>query len=72
MSKYIPANFVNQEIFMQHKRREYGLQTGEYVKYPDAEKGPYIIKASLAERLRAEMAEKVVEENASLLEKLKD
>lgn len=52
MSKYIPARFVNQEIFMQHKRREHGLKTGAYVKYPDAEKGPYIVKAALAAKLR--------------------
>ncbi len=46
MSKYLPRKVVEMEAFMQIVRRRNGLKDGSYVRYPDAEKGPYIIKAS--------------------------
>lgn len=46
MSRYLPPKVVELESYMQVVRRRNGLKDGSYVRYPDAEKGPYIIKAS--------------------------
>jgi hypothetical protein len=53
MSRYMPARIVNRELNMQDLRRAKGLESGFYVKYPDAEKGPYILKASVVAQIRA-------------------
>lgn len=50
MSRYIPRRAVEAEQFMQVVRRQNGLKDGSYVRYPDAEKGPYIIKANKLEQ----------------------
>lgn len=47
MSNFIPITAVAHEINQQYKRREHGLKTGEYIKYPDAEaKDHFVLKAS--------------------------
>ena len=76
MSKYIPYTAQVREYEQQQLRRANGLKTGEYVKYPDPEKGPYIILAKKAELIRqleaAAAATAVIEENKDLLVKLED
>ena len=51
MSQYMPRRIVEREQLAQLKRRTEGLKSGFYVKYPDKEKGPYIIRAALAAQL---------------------
>lgn len=51
MSQYIPRKFVAAELAMQQKRREHGLKTGHYSKWPDKEKGPYIVLTHKIEQL---------------------
>lgn len=63
MSAFIPAQKVNREYFMQLKRREVGLKTGEYVKWPDAIRGPQVIRAykvAIYNEKYAEYAEKTL------------
>jgi hypothetical protein len=63
VSKYMPYAVVKREYDMQQVRREYGLKSGTHVKWPDKEKGPYIIlskKASILDAIKA-AAEKVDE-----------
>lgn len=56
MSKYIPHASVTREFYQQIKRKLHGLKTGEYVKYPDAEKGPFVLRADKALELQAQQA----------------
>jgi hypothetical protein len=49
MSRYIPRTAIERESTMQVLRRANGLKTGDYVRYPDADKGPYVIKKSKLE-----------------------
>jgi len=53
MSKYIPHKAVEREFVQHLKRVQHGLKTGFYVKYPDVEKGPHIIKAKELARIQA-------------------
>lgn len=46
MSKYLPQKAQQHEFNMQLKRREHGLKVGTYVRFPDAEKGPFVLLAS--------------------------
>lgn len=43
MSKYIPATAVARETYMQSQRKEFGLTTGDYLKYPSAEAKDYFV-----------------------------
>lgn len=52
MSKYIPHAAVTRETNMQIVRRQRGLKTGAYVKFPDPDEGPLVVLASFAERLK--------------------
>ena len=56
MSRYMPYSVVLREYMAQQVRREYGLKSGFYVKYPDREKGPYVIKASQEAHIMATQA----------------
>lgn len=62
MSKYLPHAAVVREQ-MQHLRRlNYGLKVGTHVRYPDADKGPYILKKSVVEKMQIEQAASIVKE----------
>lgn len=54
MSKYIPWAAVAREYNQQLLRIQHGLKTGFYVKYPDPDKGPHIIKKSRLDILTPE------------------
>lgn len=59
MSKYISHDRVVAESYMQMKRRQHGLKTGEYVRFPDAVAGPFIIKSSILAKAEANKPETV-------------
>lgn len=47
MSKFLPRQAVLHETLQQQKRRDNGLKTGEYLKYPSADdKDHFVLKAS--------------------------
>lgn len=52
MSKYLPRRVLIAEAEAQIERRRHGLKTGFYVKFPDPEHGPAIVKAADAEKLK--------------------
>lgn len=55
MSKFIPSAKVQQEAWRQHRSKTKfvndGLKSGSLVKWPDPEKGPYIVTKEKAEEL---------------------
>lgn len=60
MSKYIPQAAVQREYLAQLQRRAHGLKTGFYIRYPDPESGPFVIKASTPEHVK-ELYQKAAE-----------
>jgi hypothetical protein len=76
MSKYLPYAAQVKEYNMQEKRRAYGLKVGTYVRWPDAEKGPYIVLANKFDELEqariGEIVTQELEAQDSVLKKLED
>lgn len=54
MSKYIPWPAVQRELNQQLVRIQHGLKTGFYVRYPDPDKGPHIIRKARLDALTPE------------------
>lgn len=47
MSKFIPHSAVVREYDAQQNRKQHGLKTGDYIKYPDANaKDHFVVKSS--------------------------
>lgn len=44
MSKYLPAAAVAQEKYQQNIRAIFGVKAGTHMRFPDAEKGPFIVR----------------------------
>lgn len=62
MSMYLPRTAVIYELEQQEKRRQHGLKTGEYIKYPSAEaKDHFVLKASKLYAANGELHEKGIE-----------
>lgn len=59
MSKYIPRTAVERETMQQIRRRAHGLKTGDYVRFPDSEKGPFVLKKSRVESTDPETIEAI-------------
>lgn len=53
MSKFLPPTAVLNENNQHMKRLRHGLKVGTHVKYPDPEKGPYVLTKKLVERMKA-------------------
>jgi hypothetical protein len=54
MGRYLPYKALLRESNQQAKRLAHGLKTGFYVKYPDPEKGPHVVRASKLPELNKE------------------